>query len=179
MSVSRDVKDAYSQRPRASISKPSSGTGTPSGTMWRATSGNDEVIDLDFIAGFTPLLGNSGFRKAKGIASVDGVAVLQQPLHRAAMEHRPSLSASVFPTAATASHTPNSLPRALANAVGQLGRWKRALNPESRRAGNPVSTTPQESRRLVCWSYVPKGICSTFVVEWSSFPTCWRHHAEV
>jgi len=95
---------------------------------------------LDFIAGFTPLLGNSGFGKAKGIASVDGVAVLQQPLHRAAMEHRPSLSASVSPTAAPPSHPPNALSRALANTVGRLGRWKRALNPGSRQAGNPAST---------------------------------------
>lgn|SRR5260221_642994 len=85
MSVARDAKEAYLQRPRASISKPSSGAGAPNGAMRKATSGNDEVL----------LLGNSGFGKAKSIASTDGVAVLQQPLHRAIMEDQPSLSASV------------------------------------------------------------------------------------
>ena len=140
MSVARDAKEAYSQRPRASVSKPSSGAGTPNGAMRKATSGNDEVLDLDFIAEPTPLLGNSGFGKAKSVASADGVPVLQQPLHRAIMEHRPSLSASVSPTAATPSHPPSALSRALANTVGRLGRWKRALNPGSRQAGNPAST---------------------------------------
>ena len=129
MSVARDAKEAYLQRPRASISKPSSGAGAPNGAMRKATSGNDEV-----------LLGNSGFGKAKGITSTDGVAVLQQPLHRAIMEHQPSLSASVSPTAAATSHPPNTLSRALANTVGRLGRWKRALSPGSRQAGNPAST---------------------------------------
>jgi GDP/GTP exchange factor required for growth at low temperature len=140
MSVARDTKEAYSQRPRASISKPSSGAGTPNGAMRKATLGNDEVLDLDFIAEPTPLLENSGFGRAKSVASADGVAVLQQPLHRAIMEHRPSLSASVSPTAAAPSHPPNALSRALANTVGRLGRWKRALNPGSRQASNPAST---------------------------------------
>src|SRR5260221_8105691 len=121
MSVARDAKEAYLQRPRASISKPSSGAGGPNGAMRKATSGNDEVL----------LLGNSGFGKAKGIASTDGVAVLQQPLHRAIMEHQPSLSASVSPTAAATSHPPNALSHALANTVGRLGRWKRAPSPGS------------------------------------------------
>lgn len=140
MSVARDAKEAYSQRPRASISKPGSGAGTPNRAMRKSTSGNDEDLDLDFIAEPTPLLGNSGFGKAKGVASADGVAVLQQPLHRAIMEHRPSLSASVSPTAAVTPHPPSALSRALANTVGRLGRWKRALNSGSRQAGNPAST---------------------------------------
>ena len=140
MSVARDAKEAYSQRPRASISKPNSGAGTPNSAMRKSTSGNDEDLDLDFVAEPTPLLGNSGFGKAKGVANADGVAVLQQPLHRAIMEHRPSLSASVSPTAAATPHPPNALSRALANTVGRLGRWKRALNSGSRQAGNPAST---------------------------------------
>lgn len=97
-------------------------------------------MDLDFIAEPTPLLGNSGFGKTKGVTGADGVPVLQQPLHRAIMEHRPSLSASVSPTAAFPAHPPNALSRAFANTVGRLGRWKRALNPGSRQAGHPPST---------------------------------------
>jgi Gdp/GTP exchange factor required for growth at low temperatures len=95
---------------------------------------------LDFIAEPTPLLGNSGFGKTKGVTGADGVPVLQQPLHRAIMEHRPSLSASVSPTAAFPAHPPSALSRAFANTVGRLGRWKRALNPGSRQAGHPPST---------------------------------------
>jgi GDP/GTP exchange factor required for growth at low temperature len=140
MSVARDAKEAYSQRPRASISKPSSGTGTPNGASRKSSSVNDEDLDLDFIAEPTSLMGNSGFGKAKCAAGADGVAVIQQPLHRAILEHRPSLSASVSPTAMISAHHPSALSRALANTVGRLGRWKRALNPGSRHVGNPGST---------------------------------------
>lgn len=140
MSVARDAKEAYSQRPRASISKPSSGTGTPNGALRKSTSVNDEDLDLDFIAEPTSLIGNSGFGKAKCATGADGAAVIQQPLHRAILEHRPSLSASVSPTAMISAHHPSALSRALANTVGRLGRWKRALNPGSRHAGNPGST---------------------------------------
>jgi GDP/GTP exchange factor required for growth at low temperature len=101
--------------------------------------GNDDDLDLDFIAEPVPLLGSSVFGKAKGIAGADGVPVIQQPLHRAIMEHRPSLSVNVSPTAALSAHPPNALSRAFANTVGRLGRWKRALNPGSRHAGNPPS----------------------------------------
>ncbi len=141
ISVARDAKEAYSQRPRASISKPSSGAGTPNGAMRKSSWGNDEDLDLDFIAEPTPLLGNSGFGSAKGVAGADGVAMTQQPLHRAIMEHRPSLSASVSPTVAYPAHHPSALSRALANTVGRLGRWKRALNPGSRQAVNPPPST--------------------------------------
>ena len=137
MSVARDAKEAYSQRPRASISKPSSGTGTPNGASRKSSSVNDEELDLDFIAEPTSLIGNSGFGKTKGAAGADGATVIQQPLHRAILEHRPSLSASVSPTAMISAHHPSALSRALANTVGRLGRWKRALNPGSRHAGNP------------------------------------------
>ncbi len=140
MSVARDAKEAYSQRPRASISKPSSGTGTPNGASRKSSSVNDENLDLDFVAEPTSLIGGSGFGKAKGSAGADGAAVIQQPLHRAILEHRPSLSASVSPTAVISAHHPNALSRALANTVGRLGRWKRALNPGSRHAGNPGPT---------------------------------------
>jgi GDP/GTP exchange factor required for growth at low temperature len=140
MSVARDAKEAYSQRPRASISKPSSGTGTPNGTSRKSSSGHDEDLDLDFIAEPTSLSGSLGFGKAKSVTGADGASVIQQPLHRAILEHRPSLSASVAPTAAFPSHHPSALSRALANTVGRLGRWKRALNPGSRHAGNPGST---------------------------------------
>jgi GDP/GTP exchange factor required for growth at low temperature len=101
---------------------------------------NDEELDLDFIAEPTSLIGNSGFGKAKSAAGTDGTAVIQQPLHRAILEHRPSLSASVSPTAMNSAHHPSALSRALANTVGRLGRWKRALNPGSRHAGNPGSS---------------------------------------
>ena len=73
---------------------------------------------------------------------------MQQPLHRAIMEHRPSISA------APAAHHPttpaiipmhqNILSRALVNTIGRLGRWKRvnsrpaAVNP---RHGVPASLT--------------------------------------
>ena len=140
MSVARDAKEAYSQRPRASISKPSSGTGTPNGTSRKSSSGHDEDLDLDFIAEPTSQSGSLGFGKAKSVTGADGASVIQQPLHRAILEHRPSLSASVAPTAAFSSHHPSALSRALANTVGRLGRWKRALNPSSRHAGNPGST---------------------------------------
>src|SRR6266436_2594675 len=140
MSVARDAKEAYSQRPRASISKSSSGTGTPNGTSRKSSSVNDEDLDLDFIAEPTSLIGNSGFGKAKGAAGADGAAVIQQPLHRAILEHRPSLSVSVSPTTVISPHHPSALSRAFANTVGRLGRWKRALNPGSRHAGNPRST---------------------------------------
>lgn len=140
MSVARDAKEAYSQRPRASISKPSSGTGTPNGASRKSSSVNDEDLDLDFIAEPTSLIGNSGFGKAKSAAGADGAAMIQQPLHRAILEHRPSLSASVSPTAMISAHHPSALSRALANTVGRLGRWKRALNPGSRHAGNPGSS---------------------------------------
>ena len=139
-SVARDAKEAYSQRPRASISKPSSGTGTPNGASRKSSSVNDEDLDLDFIAEPTSLMGNSGFGKAKCATGADGAAVIQQPLHRAILEHRPSLSANVSPTAMISAHHPSALSRALANTVGRLGRWKRALNPGSRHAGNPGST---------------------------------------
>jgi GDP/GTP exchange factor required for growth at low temperature len=137
MSVARDAREAYSQRPRASISKPSSGAGTPNGGSRKSSSLNDEDLDLDFIAEPTSLIGNLGFGKAKNAAGADGAAVIQQPLHRAILEHRPSLSASVSPTAMISTHHPSALSRALANTVGRLGRWKRALNPGSRHAGNP------------------------------------------
>ncbi|KAH9984299.1 hypothetical protein BJV77DRAFT_966244 [Russula vinacea] len=140
MSVARDAKEAYSQRPRASTSKPSSGTGTPNGASRKSSSGVDEDLDLDFIAEPTSPPGNSGFGKAKGATGADGAAMIQQPLHRAILEHRPSLSASVSTTAVLPAHHPNALSRALANTVGRLGRWKRALNPGSRHAGNPGST---------------------------------------
>ena len=140
MSVARDAKEAHSQRPRASISKPSSGTGTPNGASRKSSSLNDEDLDLDFIAEPTSLIGNSGFGKAKSAAGADGATVIQQPLHRAILEHRPSLSASVSPTAVISAHHPSALSRALANTVGRLGRWRRALNPSSRHAGNPRST---------------------------------------
>ena len=140
MSVARDAKEAYSQRPRASISKPSSGTGTPNGAFRKSSSGADEDLDLDFIAEPTSLSGNLGFGKAKGATGADGASVIQQPLHRAILEHRPSLSASVAPTAAFPAHHPSALSRALANTVGRLGRWKRALNPSSRHAGSPGSS---------------------------------------
>ncbi|KAI0298477.1 hypothetical protein B0F90DRAFT_1732791 [Multifurca ochricompacta] len=136
MSVARDAKEAYSQRPRASMSKPSSGVGTPNGVTRRSSSINDEDLDLDFIAEPSALLGTSGFIKAKGVIGADGAAMIQQPLHRAILEHRPSLSASVSPTASLPSHPPNALSRALANTMGRLGRWKRALNPGSRNMGN-------------------------------------------
>ena len=140
MSVARDAKEAYSQRPRASISKPSSGTGTPNGASRKSSSVNDEDLDLDFIAEPTSLMGNTSFGKAKCAAGADGTAMIQQPLHRAILEHRPSLSASVSPTAIISAHHPSALSRALANTVGRLGRWKRALNPGSRHVGNPRST---------------------------------------
>lgn len=140
MSVARDAKEAYSQRPRASISKPSSGTGTPNGAFRKSSSGADEDLDLDFIAEPTSLSANLGFGKAKGVTGADGASVIQQPLHRAILEHRPSLSASVAPTAAFPAHHPSALSRALANTVGRLGRWKRALNPGSRHAGSPGSS---------------------------------------
>ncbi|KAH9988754.1 hypothetical protein BJV77DRAFT_1069915 [Russula vinacea] len=61
-----DEMEAYSQRPRASTSKPSSGTGTPNGASRKSSSGVDEDLDLDFIAEPTSPPGNSGFGKAKG-----------------------------------------------------------------------------------------------------------------
>jgi Gdp/GTP exchange factor required for growth at low temperatures len=141
ISVARDAKEAYSQRPpRASISKPSSGTGTPNGASRRPSSGIDEDLDLDFIAEPAPLLGTPGFGKAKGVVSADGAAVIQQPLHRAILEHRPSLQASVSPTTVTLpAHPPNALSRALASTMGRLGRWKRALNSGSRYAASKAS----------------------------------------
>src|SRR5712675_207936 len=140
MSVARDAKEAYSQRPRASISKPGSGTGTPNSASRKSSSAaNDEDLDLDFIVEPTSLLGGPGFGKVNVVAASDGAAVIQQPLHRAILEHRPSLSASVSPTTAAPVHHPSALSRALANTVGRLGRWKRALNSGSRHAGNPTS----------------------------------------
>ncbi|KAH9958161.1 hypothetical protein BC827DRAFT_1221435 [Russula dissimulans] len=135
MSVARDAKEAYSQRPRASISKPGSGTGTPNGASRKSSAANDEDLDLDFIVEPTSLLGGPGFGKVNVVAASDGAAMIQQPLHRAILEHRPSLSASVSPTTAAPAHHPSALSRALANTVGRLGRWKRALNPGSRHAG--------------------------------------------
>lgn len=129
----------YSQRPRASISKPNSGTGTPNGASRRCSSGNDEDLDLDFIAEPAPLLGTSGFGKAKGVTGADRTAAIQQPLHRAILEHRPSLSANVSPTTAPPVHPPNALSRALASTMGRLGRWKRALNSGTRYAASPAS----------------------------------------
>ena len=139
MSVARDAKEAHLQRPRASISKPISGTGTPNGTPRRSSSGNDEDLDLDFVAE-PAQVNNPGFGKAKGSASADGTAVIQQPLHRAIMEHRPSLSANVSPTPAHPAHSPNALSRAFASTMGKLGRWKRALNSGLRNAGGPELT---------------------------------------
>ncbi len=139
MSVARDAKEVHLQRPRASISKPSSGTGTPNGAARRSSSGNDEDLDLDFVAE-PALLNNGGFGKAKGAAGADGTAVIQQPLHRAIMEHRPSLSANVSPTPAHPVHSPNALSRAFASTMGRLGRWKRALNSGLRHAGDPGLT---------------------------------------
>ena len=139
MSVARDAKEAHLQRPRASISKPSSGSGTPNGGARRSSSGNDEDLDLDFIAEPSQL-NNAGFGKAKGSASADGTAVIQQPLHRAIMEHRPSLSANVSPTPAHLAHPPNALSRAFASTMGRLGRWKRALNSGLRHAEDPEVT---------------------------------------
>ena len=128
------------QRPRASISKPSSGTGTPNnGAARRSSSGNDVDLDLDFAAE-PAQLNNAGFGKAKGSASADGTAVIQQPLHRAIMEHRPSLSANVSPMPAHPVHSPNALSRAFASTMGRLGRWKRALNSGLRHAGDPGLT---------------------------------------
>ncbi|KAH9055883.1 hypothetical protein EDB83DRAFT_2391697 [Lactarius deliciosus] len=127
VSVARDAKEVHLQRPRASISKPSSGTGTPNGAARRSSSGNDEDLDLDFVAE-PALLNNGGFGNAKGTAGADGAAVIQQPLHRAIMEHRPSLSANVPPTLPLPVHPSSALSRAFANTVGRLGRWKRALN---------------------------------------------------
>jgi GDP/GTP exchange factor required for growth at low temperature len=136
VSVARDAKEAHLQRPRASISKPSSGTGTPSnGAARRSSSGNDDDLDLDFVAE-PAQLNNVGFGKAKGSASADGTAVIQQPLHRAIMEHRPSLSANVSPTPAHPVHSPNALSRAFASTMGRLGRWKRALNSGLRHAAD-------------------------------------------
>ncbi|KAH8980465.1 hypothetical protein EDB92DRAFT_1953933 [Lactarius akahatsu] len=127
VSVARDAKEVHLQRPRASISKPSSGTGTPNGAARRSSSGNDEDLDLDFVAE-PALLNNGGFGNAKGTAGADGAAVIQQPLHRAIMEHRPSLSANVPPSLPPPVHPSSALSRAFANTMGRLGRWKRALN---------------------------------------------------
>ncbi|KAF8261243.1 hypothetical protein EI94DRAFT_1607660 [Lactarius quietus] len=130
LSVSRDAKEAHLQRPRASISKPSSGT-TSNGAARRSSSGVDEDLDLDFVAEPSPL-SSAGYGKVKGSASADGAAVIQQPLHRAIME----LSANVPPTPVHPAHSPNALSRAFANTVGRLGRWKRALNSGLRHAGD-------------------------------------------
>ncbi|KAN0141783.1 hypothetical protein V8E53_000245 [Lactarius tabidus] len=138
MSVARDAKEAHLQRPRASISRPS--TGPPSnGAARRSSSGVDEDLDLDFVAEPT-LLNTAGYGKAKGSANADGADVIQQPLHRAIMEHRPSLSANVSPRPVQPTHSPNALSRAFASTMGRLGRWKRALNSGSRHAGDPGST---------------------------------------
>ena len=136
MSVARDAKEAHLQRPRASISRPSSAA-TSNGAARRSSSGNDEDLDLDFVPE-SALLNTAGYGKAKGSANADGAAVIQQPLHRAIMEHRPSLSANVSPTPVHLAHSPNALSRAFANTVGRLGRWKRALNSGLRHAGDPV-----------------------------------------
>src|SRR5258708_13825512 len=93
MSVARDAKEAYSQRPRASISKPSSGTGTPNGASRKSSSVNDENLDLDFVAEPTSLIGGSGFGKAKASAGADGSAVIPHPPTRDVLVLRPSLSA--------------------------------------------------------------------------------------
>ncbi|KAH9061906.1 hypothetical protein EDB87DRAFT_1682575 [Lactarius vividus] len=136
VSVARDAKEVHLQRPRASISKPSSGTGTPNGATRRSSSGNDEDLDLDFVAE-PALLNNGGFGNAKGTAGADGAAVIQQPLHRAIMEHRPSLSENVPPTPALPMHPSSALSRAFASTMGRLGRWKRALNSGLRLAEDP------------------------------------------
>ena len=109
------------------------------GAARRSSSGIDEDLDLDFVAE-PAQLNTAGYGKAKGSANADGAAVIQQPLHRAIMEHRPSLSANVSPTPIPPVHSPNALSRAFASTMGRLGRWKRALNSSSRHAGNPGST---------------------------------------
>ena len=138
MSVARDAKEAHLQRPRASISRPSSAA-TSNGAARRSSSGIDEDLDLDFVAE-PAQLNTAGYGKAKGSANADGAAVIQQPLHRAIMEHRPSLSANVSPTPIPPVHSPNALSRAFASTMGRLGRWKRALNSSSRHAGGSGST---------------------------------------
>ena len=135
VSVARDTKEMHLQRPRASISKPSS-LAPSNGATRRSSSGNDEDLDLDFVAE-PSLLNTAGYGKAKGSASADGAAMIQQPLHRAIMEHRPSLSANVPPSLVHPAHSPNALSRAFANTMGKLGRWKRALNSGLRHAGDP------------------------------------------
>jgi hypothetical protein len=117
VSVARDAKEMHLQRPRASISKPSS-LAPSNGTARRSSSGNDEDLDLDFVAE-PALLNTAGYGKAKGSASADGASVIQQPLHRAIMEHRPSLSANVSPSPLHPAHSPNALSRAFANTMGR------------------------------------------------------------
>ncbi|KAI0270524.1 hypothetical protein BC834DRAFT_950330 [Gloeopeniophorella convolvens] len=131
-SVARDAKEAHCQRPRVSISRRGSGAGTPNGIPRKSSAANDEDLDLDFIPEPTTLLRSSGFGNVQGApVGADGTAVTQQPLHRAILEHRPSLSASVSPTTILPPAHQNVLSRALASTVGRLGRWKRALNPRN------------------------------------------------
>jgi hypothetical protein len=111
--------------------------------MQKATLGNKEDLDLDFIGEPTLLLRNSGFRKAKNIASTNSIAVLQQLLHQAIIEHQLSLSVSVSPTAAPSHHLPTISCLAhsqILSVVSVVGCWKCALNPGSCQVGNPVST---------------------------------------
>ncbi|KAI0030459.1 hypothetical protein K488DRAFT_26430, partial [Vararia minispora EC-137] len=153
VSVVRECKEVHSQRirPSAPVSRPSISSPPPStpssppakihplvalfgksfeGYPVKGLTLNDSDIDLDFVPGDEEPYADS---------------VLQQPLHRAIMEHRPSISATPLPLPITPATLPmhqNILSRAFVNTIGRLGRWKRVNSRPVAFNSRHASSTP-------------------------------------
>ncbi|KAI0052399.1 ras GEF [Auriscalpium vulgare] len=159
VSVVRECKEMHSQRGRPLMTAAGSVPATLAKTGGKTLDdlprksvalANESDLDLDFIMESTSssLISSGGFYGAAttGVVSgVDGtkaVSLLQQPLHRAIMDHRPSISTTpAMPIAQTPATLPvhhNALSRAFVNTIGRLGRWKRVLNARSTTVSTPL-----------------------------------------
>ncbi|KAI0313469.1 hypothetical protein OF83DRAFT_1141131 [Amylostereum chailletii] len=147
ISVVRECKEVHTQRIRPPTGTTTRSTSPPSaspparghqlGELFgnslnalprKSWSSNDSDLDLDFIPeGESTMNGDSISNGDK--LEHSAYSLLQQPLHKAIMEHRPSMSTTTPGVPFTASQTlpvhSNILSRAFVNTIGRLGRWKR------------------------------------------------------
>jgi GDP/GTP exchange factor required for growth at low temperature len=168
VSVVRECKEVHSQRVRPtlytsrpsmlnSVSSPSSEAALPErkhplvalfgksfeGIPAKGWTVNDSDLDLDFVP--EGQHGDGELAPGSVDAPSAGDSVLQQPLHRAIMEHRPSFSATPTPLPLSPATLPmhqNMLSRAFVNTIGRLGRWKRVNSRPATFNSRHAGSTP-------------------------------------
>lgn len=145
--MAKECKDAQTQKGRAppAARRPSVANSRRSDSMGDV----DSDVDLDFLPdGGSEYPGPQTFGVTSTAAATPSadMAILQQPLHLAILQHsnqnsEPKANGPFVPSSATLPFHHGALSRAFVNTIGKLGRWKRVLNARnSAQVPNPAAS---------------------------------------